>query len=813
MVAKGRDIITDWFKARNWEPFPFQEETAEQYLNGKSGLLNAPTGSGKTYALFLPVLIEWLNSTKKFQSQKNNGLQLIWITPLRALSKDIQKAMQQVCEELSIPWRIECRTGDTKQAQRTAQKKQMPEVLITTPESLHLLLASKNYPKFFKHLKTIVLDEWHELLGSKRGVQAELALSRLKGISPTLKIWGISATIGNMDEALQVLLGDTFSVDKVTTVVANVYKPVEVISILPDHVDEMPWAGHLGLKLLEKVLPIIDKSRSTLLFTNTRAQAEIWYQNLLEVAPYLAGVIAMHHGSIDLEKRQWVESALGNGDLKAVVCTSSLDLGVDFWPVETVVQIGGSKGIARFSQRAGRSGHQPGAVSKIYFLPTHSLELIEAAALKHALNIKYFEKREPVINPIDVLVQYAVSLSVGEGMNAEQTFQEVKSTFSFAGLSDEQWQQVLTFITTGGQSLVQYDEFSRVKKVADTFAIADRRKAMQHRLQIGTIVGDVMLKVSYVRGSSLGHIEEYFVSRLKEGDVFWFAGRALEFVHIKGMTVYVRKSKKTKGVVPQWKGGRMSFSSQLSELFRMKLTEYVQGNNTDIELKTLEPLLAIQQDRSIIPSEHEFLIEYSKSKDGHHYFFYPFEGRTVHEGMAAVVAYRIAKHKARTFSIAMNDYGFELLTDRPIPIEKALDNNLFTTENLFEDIQKSINATEMAKRTFRDIAVIAGLVFQGYPGKYKKGKHLQASSQLIFDVFQQYDEKNLLLAQAFKEVYENQVDEVRIRVAFKRIQKQQIHYIETEKFSPFAFPIMTDRLRSKFSNETMAERIKRMMKG
>lgn len=810
-MAKGKDIIATWYKTRKWKPFPFQLETAAYYLNGKSGLLNAPTGSGKTYALFLPVLIEWLDKTENFQEQYNNGLQLIWITPLRALSKDIQKAMQQVCEELSIPWRVECRTGDTKQKERAAQKKQMPEVLITTPESLHLLLASKNYPKFFKTLKAIVLDEWHELLGSKRGVQAELALSRLKGLSPNLKIWGISATIGNMEEALQVLLGNTFNIDTVATVIANISKEVEVASVLPDDVDEMPWSGHLGLALLEKVLPIIEKSRSTLLFTNTRSQAEIWYQKLLNVAPHLAGIIAMHHGSIDIKVRQWVESSLAAGTLKAVVCTSSLDLGIDFWPVETVIQIGGAKGIARFSQRAGRSGHQPGAVSKIHFLPTHSLELIEAAALKHALKTKHFEKRVPVINPIDVLVQYAVTIAVGEGMEADKIFKEVRTTYSFANLKEEAWQQVLNFITTGGQSLVQYDEFSRVLKIGDLFKIASRGKAMRHRLQIGTIVGDTMLKVNYVRGKTLGHIEEYFVARLKEGDIFWFAGKALEFVNIKGMTVYVRKSNRKKGIVPQWMGGRMAFSSQLSELFRFKLTEYMEGKNEDIEFKTLKPLLDVQQERSIIPTKNEFLIEYSISRDGHHYFFYPFEGRTVHEGMAAVIGYRIAKQKRSTFSIAMNDYGFELLTDEPIPIEAALEQDLFSTDNLFADIQKSINATEMAKRTFRDIAVIAGLVFQGYPGKYKKGKHLQASSQLIFEVFQQYDEKNLLLQQAFKEVYENQVDEVRMRVAFKRIKNQEIKYIKTEKFSPFAFPIMTDRLRSKFSNEQLSERIKKMM--
>ena len=810
-VAKGRDIIVDWFKARNWEPFPFQEETAEHFLNGKSGLLNAPTGSGKTYALFLPVLIEWLNNNPKFQNKTNNGLQLIWITPLRALSKDIQKAMQQVCEELSIPWRIECRTGDTKQSKRAAQKKQMPEVLITTPESLHLLIASKNYPKFFKPLKAIVLDEWHELLGSKRGVQAELALSRLKGVCPNLKVWGISATIGNMEEAMQVLLGNTFSVDKVATVIANINKEVEVISILPDDVEEMPWAGHLGLTLLEKVLPIIDKSRSTLMFTNTRAQAEIWYQNLLSVAPHLAGSIAMHHGSINLEVRHWVEEALGKGELKAVVCTSSLDLGVDFWPVETVIQIGGSKGIARFSQRAGRSGHQPGAKSKIYFLPTHSLELIEAAALKQALAQKYFEKRVPIINAIDVLVQYAVTLAVGEGMDAEQTYHEVKSTFSFAHLTAEEWHQVLNFITTGGQSLVQYNEFSRVIKVGDLFKIADRSKAMRHRLQMGTIVSDTMLQVSYVRGKSLGFIEEYFVSKLSKGDVFWFAGRALEFVDLKGMKVSVRNSKKKKGIVPQYMGGRMSFSSQLSELFRRKLSEYVNGKNEDIELQTLQPLLSIQQQRSIIPTENQFLIEYSTSRDGHHYFFYPFEGYMVNQGLAAVLGYRIAKLKPSTFSIAMNDYGFELLTDEAIPLKEAIAANLFSTKNLFQDIQNSINSTQMAKRTFRDIAVIAGLVFQGYPGKYKKGKHLQASSQLVFDVFEQYDPKNLLLIQAYKEVYDNQVDEVRMRVALKRIQQQKIHFIKTEKFSPFSFPIMTDRLRAKFSNESISDRVKKML--
>ncbi len=811
MVAKGRDIISDWFRSRNWDPFPFQEETAEYYLQGKSGLLNAPTGSGKTYALFLPVLVEWLNENPNFQTKKNNGLQLIWITPLRALSKDIQKAMQAVCDELSIPWRIEFRTGDTDTKTRQRQKKSMPEVLITTPESLHLLLASKNYPKFFKNLKAFVVDEWHELLGSKRGVQAELAISRLIHLKPDLKIWAISATIGNLDQALEVLLGTSFKAKEIATVRSRVKKNLEVVSIMPEDASEMPWAGHLGIALLEKILPVINESRSTLIFTNTRAQCEIWYQRILEVAPELAGIMAMHHGSIDKEVRQWVEAELGQGNLKAVVCTSSLDLGVDFWPVETVIQIGGPKGVARFSQRAGRSGHQPGALSKIYFLPTHSLELIEAAALKHALNVGHFEARVPVHHPIDVLVQYMVTLSIGEGLDPEQIFEEVRCTYAFKDITRDEWDALLFFITTGGRSLNQYDEFSKVFKDPEgIFRIADRRKAMQHRIQIGTIVSDVMMKVKYQRGAVLGHIEEYFVSRLKEGNVFWFAGRPLEFIRLKGMTVEVRKTNRKKGIVPQYMGGRMAFSSQISELIRLKLTEYIEAKTDEPEFKCLDPLLEIQKERSIIPKADEFLIEVATTRDGFHYFFYPFEGRLIHEGMAALIGYRISKLQKASFSIAMNDYGFELLCDEALPLEEALKNDLFSVENLFDDIQKSINSTEMARRVFRDISVIAGLIFQGYPGKYKKGKHLQSSSQLIFDVFEKYDPDNLLFKQAFQEVYQNQVDEVRMRIALKRIQSQTIRVMHTKRFSPFAFPILADRLRTKMSTEELRDRIKKM---
>ena len=374
-----------WFAKKGWTPFPFQRKTWAAYLGGTHGLVNAPTGSGKTYSLIIPILLDFIRNHPQQRDKQNNGLQAIWITPIRALTREIQSAAQRAVEDLGLRWQVAIRSGDTPQSERARQKRKPPELLITTPESLHLLLATKGYPKLFANLQCIVVDEWHELLGSKRGVQTELALSRLKGMLPGLRTWGISATIGNMDEALEVLLGETLHNGRYEVIRADIAKEIEVTSVLPDEIERFPWAGHLGTSLLAKVVPIIEQSKSTLIFTNTRAQCEIWYQGLLEVAPDLAGIIAMHHGSIARDLRDWVEDALHAGTLKAVVCTSSLDLGVDFRPVETIVQIGSPKGVARFMQRAGRSGHQPGALSRIYFVPTHSLELMEAAALRMAI--------------------------------------------------------------------------------------------------------------------------------------------------------------------------------------------------------------------------------------------------------------------------------------------------------------------------------------------------------------------------------------------------------------------------------------------
>ncbi|MFC6859997.1 ligase-associated DNA damage response DEXH box helicase [Zunongwangia atlantica] len=810
-------IAEDWFSDQGWKPFKFQKDTWKAYLQKKNGLLNAPTGSGKTYALWVPIVLNYIKNNPDYKTKPKKGLKAIWITPLRALSVEIEQAAERFASGLGTNLTVGIRTGDTSQKERAAQKKSMPDLLITTPESLQLLLSSKNYDKTFKNLEAIVVDEWHELLGSKRGVQVELGLSRLKTVSKKLRIWGISATIGNLQQAREVLLGpESEALQNSELIRANLQKKIKVKSIIPETMEKFPWRGHMGLHLLDEVVPIIKNSRTTLLFTNTRSQCELWFQKIISKYPEFAGELAMHHGSINKETRLWVEQAIRNESLKAVVCTSSLDLGVDFAPVETIIQIGGPKGVARFLQRAGRSGHQPGKESVIYFLPTHAIELIEASALQKAVEKKAVEDRIPYLLSFDVLVQYLTTLAVSNGFFPKEIYPEIKSTFCFQAMTEDDWRWVLNFITKGSQSLQVYDEYKKVEIEEDgRFKVNHRGVAMRHRLQIGTIVSDAMLSVKYMKGGYIGTMEEWFISKLTPGDVFTFAGRNLELVRIKNMQVLVKKSKKKTAKVPSWMGGRMTFSAQMSEFLREEMylaSEYDSATGKSEELSALTGIFERQKKESVIPKSDEFLIETFKTREGYHAIFYPFEGRFVHEALGSLLAYRISLLSPISFSIAFNDYGFELLSDQEIDMQQVLDNNLFSVEFLMDDLYKSLNATEMARRKFRDIAVIAGLVFTGYPNKLVKSKHLQSSSQLLFSVFRDYEEDNLLYLQSFRETFEHQLEEGRLRQALERIEHQKVVWKNCEKPTPFSFPIITDRLREKLSSEKLEDRIRKMMK-
>lgn len=802
--TNGFKIIQNWMMEKSISPFKFQIQTWEKFGSGYSGMVVAPTGFGKTFSVFLALISDFLNHPDNYKS----GLKMIWITPLRSLSKDIAKAMQEAIDEIGLDWSVGVRNGDTDPKVRQQQVKNMPEILVATPESLQLLLGQKNHQRFFKNLQTVVVDEWHELLGSKRGVLVELGISQLRKYVPKLKIWGITATIGNLDEAMEVLI--PYSIKK-TKITAKEHKKIEILPVFPDEVEILPWAGHLGQKLADKVVPIILNSKSTIVFTNTRSQSEMWYQLLLNVHPDFAGQIAIHHSSIDAELRNWIEENLSSGKLKAVVSTSSLDLGIDFKPVDTVIQIGSAKGVARFLQRAGRSGHSPFETSKIYCVPTHSLELIEVSALKEAVKQNVIEPREPEVLCFDVLIQFLMTLAIGDGFYPKETYERIKKVYTFQEITNEEWKSIIEFLTIGGSALKSYEEYHKVVVMEDGLhKVTSRKIAMLHRMNLGAIVSDAMLKVKFISGGYIGMVEEYFISRLKKEEKFILAGRVLEVAMIKDMTVFVRASK-GKAQAPSYLGGRLPLSTNLGQFLREKLSIALNPKASEKELKFLHPLLMNQKERSHIPKEDEFLVEMIKNREGYHLFMYPFEGRLVHEVMAALVAYRISKLAPISFSMAMNDYGFELFSDKEIPLNEENLGKILSRENLMTDVISSINAAEMARRKFRDIAVISGMVVQNFPGQQRSNKSLQSSAGLIFKVLEEHDPNHFLVRQAYTEVFNMQLQEQRLVEAFKRIEKSKIVLKFSNAFTPLSFPIKVDSLRQTLTSEDLDARVQKLI--
>jgi ATP-dependent helicase Lhr and Lhr-like helicase len=814
VVAPRRDdplhAANAWLASRGWEPFPFQREVWRAYLRGESGLVHAATGTGKTYAAWLGPLLEAGGVASSAGTRAAPPLRVLWITPLRALAADTEAALREPLAALAPEWRLESRTGDTSAALRARQRTRLPTALVTTPESLALLLSRDDAPGLFTDLRLVVVDEWHELMGTKRGVQAELALARLRRWRPGLRTWGLSATIGNLDGAREALLG--VAPGRRSRIVRGlVPKEVLVDALLPPSIERFPWAGHLGTQLLPQVVDAVEEGETAIVFTNTRSQTEIWYQALLAARPEWAGRIALHHGSLDRARREWVEEGLRSGALRCVVATSSLDLGVDFSPVDRVLQVGSPKGVARLLQRAGRSGHRPGAVSRVTCVPTHALELIEVAAARDGMRAGAVEARLPVERPLDLLAQHVVTVALGGGFDPDDLLAEVRTTRAYAGLLDDEWAWVLDFVTRGGSALDAYPEFRRVVVGDDgRMVVEDRAIARRHRMSIGTIVSDAAVSIRYVRGATLGTVEEGFIARLQPGDRFVFAGKPLELVRLRDMVAHVRRAPSPAGAIPRWMGARMPLSTELAAALRARLEEASRGIFREEEMEAVRPILEIQARWSRIPAADELLIERVRTREGHHLFVFPFEGRLVHEGLAALLAYRLSRLRPISFTFSMNDYGLELLSPDRAPLEEALDAGLLSPGGLLEDVPASLNATEMARRQFREIARVAGLVFQGFPHAGRSARQLQASSGLFFDVFSRYDPGNLLVGQAHREVLERQLESSRLGRALERLSASRVVITEPARTPPLAFPLLVDRTREAVTTESLGERVRRM---
>ncbi len=836
------DRIDAWFASRGWSPFDFQRQVWEAYLRGESGMIHAATGTGKTYAAWLGPVAEALReghemvtTGKRRRRDASDPLRVLWITPLRALAADTERALLEPIQDLVLPWTVESRTGDTKSSLRQRQRERLPTALITTPESLTLMLCREDHGSLFSNLRCVIVDEWHELLSTKRGAQTELALARLRAITPQLRTWGLSATLGNLEVARDTLVGNRpsrhepanapkrrITRDRVTLdppiAVPNeanlirglVPKEIVVESLVPETMDRFPWAGHLNVKLLPQVLERLERSESAIVFTNTRSQCELWFQSICTARLDWFEFTALHHGSLDVKQRRSVEDGLRSGRFRIVVSTSSLDLGVDFSPVDVVMQIGSPKGVARLLQRAGRSGHSPGRVSRIVCVPTNALELIEVSAARDAMRAMAIESRDPVDRPLDLLVQHLVTLALGGGFTIDGALAELRTTRAYQSLTREELHWAIDFATRGGDTLQAYPEYARLVFDSEKYRVRDAQVARRHILNIGTIVSDTAISVRFMSGGRVGSVEESFIARLKPGDVFLFSGRALEFVRVRDLVAWVRKAKSMAHAIPRWAGARMPLSTELASAVRDTLENARTGVYNTAELQSIKPLLLLQAERSAIPRPDELLIERCETREGFHLFIYPFEGRLVHEGLSALFAYRIAQHSPITFSFACNDYGFELLSPALAPLEAALDGGLLSPAHMLHDITQSLNAAELARRQFREIARVAGLIFAGFPGQQKSIKQVQASSGLLFDVFSRFDPENLLLHQAQREVLERQLEASRIGRVLTRLSASAVRVIDVERPTPLAFPLLVDRTRQKLSTEKLSDRVRRM---
>ena len=840
------------FKVLGYTPFAFQRQTWAAMTAGRSGLLHAGTGTGKTYAIWGGLMNRILGSAASGAPLAPVGLQLVWITPMRALATDTAQALQKFSDAAGGGLRVGMRTGDTSTAERARQDRSPPQVLVTTPESLCLLLSKPQGLAILQSVQAVVADEWHELLGNKRGVQVQLALAALASLrrmsrgtspdhpTPALIVWGLSATLGNLDQAADALCSSVLGPESLPAcrIETDARKPIVLQTLLPEQAGRFPWAGHLGLTMREQVVAAIDTAATSLVFTNTRSQAELWYQALLEARPDWAGSLALHHGSLDIQARSWVERAIAQGHLKAVVATSSLDLGVDFSPVEQVLQIGSPKGLARLLQRAGRSGHQPGKTSRLILVPTHALEILEAYAVQRALALDRVESRAPPEAPMDVLVQHLATRVLGCPMRSEDLYREVCATYSYRGLASEAFDWAIQFLSRGGKSLTAYPEFHRLHADAEgRWQMTDPRTARRHRMSIGTILSDASMRLAWTSGGSLGQIEESFIGRLKPGDTFLFSGRALELVRVKDLTAYVRLAKKKAGAVPRWNGGNMPLSGMLSATLRevlsqlsLNLARDAQQGATDTlrvenqaglpeplapELRALWPLLTTQAMRSCLPQSQQFLVERLHSREGAHAFLYPFAGRTVHLGLATLLAFRLAQRAPVSLSYAVNDYGLELLVPRDqaeLLTESALGAVMQVDhEQLSDDLLSALRAGGLAQRRFREIARVAGLVFSGMPGAQKTSRQFAASSNLFYEVFQKYDSQNALLTQSWQEVQRDELNVSDLTETLDRCRRLQWRFVALTHPSPFAFPLMVERLREQLSSEKLSDRVARML--
>lgn len=770
--------LQDWFTSRGWAVRRHQLEMLAAAHAGDHALLTAPTGAGKTLAGFLPTLTDLIDNPKF------DGLHTLYISPLKALAVDVQRNLLTPIEEMDVPIKVETRSGDTPANRKARQRIKPPQILLTTPESLNLLLSQEDSFRLFANLKRVIIDEVHAFATGKRGDLLSLSLARLQKIAPAIQRVALSATVADPDD-FRAWLAPYGDIDTVTHVLGDEGAPADINIMIPNTPDgepvRVPWAGHAGVYAVPQVMAQIKEHKMTLVFCNTRFLAEFTFQKLWEINEETLP-IGIHHGSLSKEARRKVESAMASGKMRALVCTASLDLGVDWGDIDCVIQMGAPKGSSRLLQRIGRANHRLDVSSKALLVPGNRFEYLEAQAALDAVEEGRRDGEPFRAGGLDVLAQHVMSCACAAPFQEDELLDELQSALPYSALTKEQFERVLSFTRDGGYALKAYDKFKRLRRDAKgVWQLTHPKFAKQHRLNAGIIIDAAMLSVRFKNGRNLGKVEESFAAMLSPGDSFFFAGMSLEVLKLDTADVIVRASKKA-AMIPSYMGARLPLTTHLSDRVRAFLTDRAGWGRFPDDVREW---LEIQDHRSVMPNPDQLLVETFPHRNLNYMVVYPFEGWNAHQSLGMLLTRRMETQGLGPIGFVANDYALACYSIEPVTNPEQL----FSADILQDEFIDWVEGSYLLKRAFREVAVISGLVERQHPGKRKTGKQVTFSTDLIFDVLRKYEPDHLLMEAAWADARTKMTDVDRLASLMGRAVDSMIH-VELERVSPLAVPVL-----------------------
>ena len=777
-----------WFQSRGWAAHDHQLAVLAAVQAGRSALLIAPTGGGKTLAGFLPSLVELAESDPK---TKRTGIHTLYISPLKALTVDVARNLETPIAEMGLPIESETRTGDTPQNRRQRQRKHPPHILLTTPESLALLLSYAEAPEYFSELRTVIIDELHALADSKRGQLLSLGLARLARLAPQCRFLGLSATVADPARLAGHLKFGARALDIIRG--RDGARP-EIGIIVPEV--RMPWGGRMALHAVPAVYEQIKRHKTTLVFVNTRAQAELVFQALWRLNDDNLA-IGLHHGSLAVEQRRKIEAAMAKGALRAVVATSSLDLGIDWGDIDLVIQVGAPKGASRLLQRIGRANHRLDEPSRALLVPANRFEVLECKAAIDATMAKDLDEYPPRPYCLDVLAQHILGLACSGPVQPDALYDEVRDAAPYADLPRDEFDRVFGFVRDGGYALKAYERWRRLREIGGGWRAANPTVIRQYRMNVGTIVESPMLKVRLGRGMALGEVEEYFVQGLLPGDTFRFAGRLLRFEGIHEMSVICSLAKSGEPKVPVYGGGRLPLTSGLAERVRGILADPRQHGDLPAEV---QEWLRLQRWRSTLPGRDRLLIESFPRGNKEFLVAYCFEGRIAHQTLGMLLTRRMERAGLKPLGFVATDYVLATWA-LGAPTQEQIDR-LFEIDMLGDDLEEWMDDSSMLRRSFRNVAVIAGLIERRHPGEEKSRKQITFNADLIYDVLRKHEPDHILLRATRQDAAWNLADLQRLGDFLKRVQGR-IDLRRIDRVTPLAVPVLINLGATEVGGEAM----------